>query len=347
MLRPNLDRFKMPRRTVASTAVVIVAMLTVVGFSGSWWLSAKSVRDGLATWAEVRRAEGYTVEHDDLSVSGFPFRLVTRIDAIAVAHPDGDWAWRADRLIVEGTPWDLNRLEITLPSRLTVRYRTAPDSERSIDVTLERGKASVQIARGTITVLDVDAAGIALTAPEGLFRIDRLTAASQRIGGSARDVSFALTGVSLPLPYAPPSLGTDVERLAAEMTLNGRIPRGTLVDALASWRAGGGTLDVKSLEVRWAALRVDATGSVTLDGALRPDGQIDSEIAGHGALLEAAANAGALRERDARLATKTLDFLATPQADGTRVLKIAVTARDGTLFLGPLPLLKLQPLATP
>ena len=95
--------------------------------------------------------------------------------------------------------------------------------------------------------------------------------------------------------------------------------------------------------MRWGALSVDAVGTLSLDDELRPLAAMTAEIVGYAALLEALARTGAIKARDASLATTALGLLAKPGPNGTRVLTLALTAQNGTLFVGPLALLRLAP----
>ena len=60
-------------------------------------------------------------------------------------------------------------------------------------------------------------------------------------------------------------------------------------------------------------------------------------------MLEALAQAGAMKPSDAALATTFLNLLAKEKS-GRRVVKAPITAQNGKLYVGPLPLLKLAPL---
>ncbi len=112
---------------------------------------------------------------------------------------------------------------------------------------------------------------------------------------------------------------------------------------LGAWSKAGGTLELKSLIVDWGALGMTTSGTLALDAELRPLAALTAEIEGYGAVLAALADAGTLKTRDAKLATTVLDLLAKPAPDGARVLTVPVTAQNGTLFVGPLSLVKLGP----
>jgi len=81
---------------------------------------------------------------------------------------------------------------------------------------------------------------------------------------------------------------------------------------------------------------------MTLDQALRPQAALTAQVAGYGEALDAFAAAGAMRPSDAALAKTFLNIMAKT-ISGRRVIEIPLTAQDGTLFAGPLPLVKLKP----
>ena len=113
--------------------------------------------------------------------------------------------------------------------------------------------------------------------------------------------------------------------------------------ALAAWSANGGTVEFERLNVEWGALEIAAEGTLTLDGALRPEGAFSAEIAGYGGLLDGLAERGRMKPRDASFAKTFLNLMAKKKA-GRRVIAAPVTAQNGKLFVGPLPLLKLAPM---
>ncbi len=60
--------------------LIAVLVLGIGGYVGYWLFLAGQVEPLVARWAEERRAEGYRIAYDAVSVEGFPFRLLARIE---------------------------------------------------------------------------------------------------------------------------------------------------------------------------------------------------------------------------------------------------------------------------
>ncbi|MFQ5959202.1 MAG: DUF2125 domain-containing protein, partial [Alphaproteobacteria bacterium] len=331
-MRPTRERMALtPPRTVVAVAAVV--LLTAVGFSTTWFVSANSLRDGIEAWIVARRAAGFVVEHDRLQISGFPFRLTAALAAPAIAEPDHPraWAWKADRLVIAGSPWDLTRLQVTLPAEQELSYRPVAGGDRVVTATVDQGVAQFLLPRGVIEQVDVAASGLTLSTPDDEVRIERLAAGGRRVARDTLEVSVAIDDLTLPPRWGGP-MGRGIARFAADATIEGPLVPGDLPAALIAWSEAGGTVEVEAMDLRWRDLAVAARGTLALDREMRPQAALSAEIAGYGAALEALAEGGAMKPRDAALTATALDLLAKPGADGARVLKLPLTAQDGTLF---------------
>jgi hypothetical protein len=204
------------------------------------------------------------------------------------------------------------------------------------------GEANVVFSGGALDRLDIDARGIAFEASPGDGRIGRLTARGRQGADGAVLVTLALDDIMLP-PGAGMGLGRDMARLFAEAVASGPLPRTPDAAGLDAWRVAGGVIDVSRLEIDWGPLSVSADGTLALDDALRPLAALSARIIGYGAALEALAAAGVVKPGDASLATIALNLIATPDAEGRRVLTVAVTAQNGILMVGPITIARLAP----
>ena len=332
----------MSLRRVFAIAVA-TAVVAAAGYTAYWFAAASAVRDGVAEWAEARRAEGFEVAHGEVTVNGFPTRLVAVIRQPMIARPDAEpaWRWSADGLVAEARPWAPGRIAVTLPAVQRVAYRQGDGPERVVTITLEAGIAHVVVADGVASSVAVEASGIAAGTPRGPMALDRLVVSVERLADDRIAVSFDARRLTL-APGAGGPLGREVAALAATATIIGGLPEAPLRLALRAWAEAGGTVEIHSLSLQWGALALAATGTLTLDNQLRPEAALSAEITGYGGVLDGFAAAGAMAARDASIAKTFLNLMASTKS-GRRVLEVPISAQDGKLYVGPLPLVELGP----
>ena len=336
-------------RTHGIAAAVFVLVLAYTGY---WFMAAAWLRDGVEDWAGARRAEGFAVGYDDLEVSGFPFRLAAELTAPRIGKPGAApawtwsaWTWSADSLLAEVRPWAFDRVAATLPAEQRLSYRRPGGAEQVVTASVQRGVVVFEVGGGgALDYVSVETIGAVVTTPRGAFRFARLDGRGGRALDSAVDLAIDVEGASLP-PGLYGGLGGDIARFAAEATVVGAWPASPPGAALAAWSAAGGLVELKALALRWGGLGASASGTLTVDRELRPLAALTAEIEGYAAVLEALAAGGLLTARDAAFTTTALNLLAKRGPDGRRVLRVSVTAQDGTLFVGPLALVKLGPIA--
>ena len=330
-----------PRHIVIT--VLIAAGLAAGGYTAYWFAAAAAVRDGVAEWAEARRAEGVEVSYGAVTVSGFPARLIAAVAQPALARPGHDlaWRWSADTLVAEARPWDLQRIAVTLPMVQRVAYRQGGDDERLVAVTVEAGVAHLVLADGRARSIAVEASGIAAETPRGPLALDHLVASLEREAADRLAVSFDARRLTLN-PGAGGPLGREIAALAAVATVLGALPEAPLRRALGDWAEAGGTVEIHSLSLQWGALALEADGTLSLDNQLRPQAALSAEIAGYEGVLDGFAAAGTMAVRDASIAKTFLNLMAKTKA-GRRVLEVPLSAQNGKLYVGPLPLIELKP----
>ncbi len=315
-------------RLFAALAAVVLTAAVVYGVY--WFTVAGVIRGGIEDWAEARRAEGMAVAYEDLAIGGFPTRFVATL-----SRPRSG-GWSAARLVAEALPYDLDRITITVPE--TQRF----DREgRVMEMTLERGVAHVVMADGMPESLAIEADGVALVTPRGLFSLAGLTGLIRRGPDARLAVEFDGRGLVL-ASQVRVILGREIGLIGVTASHDGPLPEAWSGPALAAWSTAGGTVEFERLNLEWGAVEIAAEGTLTLDSALRPEAAFSAEIAGYGGLLDLLAEQGRMKPRDASFAKTFLNLMAKKQA-GRRVIVAPVTAQNGKLFVGPLPLLKLAP----
>jgi hypothetical protein len=90
---------------------------------------------------------------------------------------------------------------------------------------------------------------------------------------------------------------------------------------------------------------MNAEGTVALDAEFRPIGALTAEIEGVDAVIDGFKRLGTLGDMGAEAAKFVLGLMSETRAgDGARVVTLPLTAQDGQLYLGPVPIAPLSPL---
>ena len=345
--------------------VVAIVLALVIAAYSAWWLHAAGrLRDGIGEWVEARRADGYVVVLEEVTVQGFPFRLqaVAREFSIGRDAPVA-WHWAGPRLAASAPPWIGRRFSVTAPGAHKVEYDT-PAGRRSIPFTAEKAEAAVRVGDDLkIARIDIDLEKIVADWPElGEVKTEQFLLAIGAAGGPAPSpaasprapevgrLAFIAANVELPQGAAPPSLGPRIARTEAEILLLGAVPTANTKTAMAEWRDAGGTLELDKLRLHWGEFQIEAQGSVALDRELQPIGALTTRMWGVGAAIDAMVSGGQVRARDGATAKVVLRSLAKPRDPTQNVppeIDVSLTVQDRRLYLGPIPLASMPAIAWP
>lgn len=328
-------------------AVVVVLAL---GWSAFWWFAAQRAEATIATWTEQEARHGRIHTCASRTVGGYPFRFEVRCtqpameltgqqppqvvrakDAFAVAQ-----VYQPGLIIAEITgPVTIG--DSGQPPEWQADWQLAQASLRGVPGRPER--LSVVIER-----LVFDQAG---SSSERIGSADHLELHVRRSPGATDDkpvVEFAgnVTGA---VTRVGPLGGRPIE---AEINgvLRGvsDLRRKPMPERLREWQAAGGRLEVTKLRIKQGDAVAVAAGSVGLTPVGRPDGAVDITMAGFDSLVrEVISERGGGRIQLGLLAG--LAFLGRPaEIDGKRGIAMTLRINDGTAFLGPIPLGRLDPL---
>ncbi len=337
----------MRRRT---PALICTLALVLAGglLSAYWFWSAGQLAERIAAWTEEQRARGYDITYQGPEVGGFPFRLTTRFEQPRVASPRG-WRWAG--------PSVRGRADLWAPFTIHVDFSGLHRVEQLREG--ETAKAEVEAARagavlhlqdsGRIDRGTAKAEGVELRRADGMFSAEWLTASLGPLvpadGDRLQELAFAgqARGVLLPEERAGP-LGPRLEHIAFEATLVGDIPPGDGREMLERWRDSGGVLKLGRLELTWDTLNLEGDGSVGLDAKLRPEGAFATRTRGAVETIDKLIAAGLL---DVGLAVPAkIGMIALGgrrDENGNRIVALPVILREGRLFLGPAPLIRISP----
>ncbi len=327
----------MIRRLLPWFAAAVAASTATIFFL--WLIFASRVEEGAGLWAEARRAEGFAISWQRLDIGGFPFYFDLGFVEPRIAR--GGWSAEAPLLTATLLPWRLEKVDLAAP-RLTV---TGPAAAAG----LEAMTAQLLVEDGRVRSLIVEgAAASARLRGEDLGRADRAALVIELFDPAVTDWQtesvagkVSLRGTKPASRFAPRLLFEE----PYDLDLDGAI-KGPVAD-LVRWRDGGGTVDLRRVVLAWGPLKVDGKGTVALDGEMRPLGAGTAKLQGLPPTLDRLVARGQVKAQDASVAKIVLGLLAQPTADGGSEVTAPVTAQNGRLFLGPVPLLTLQRLGEP
>jgi hypothetical protein len=322
------------RRVVLS--MFLVPLVAAAGYTAYWFILADRLKDGIGPWAELQRAQGYTLHWESLVADGYPGAFRLRFGhATAIGNSQLPLEIAAPELSGEAMPWSLQRWRVSAPQGIGIAAPgeggglKAGTLEGSVASGGERGTAIDLIARQVVGT--GFAAGFAVASAEADLTLAEHAPAEP--GDAAIGAAFRLTTVTLAAPMPP--FGGTIEALSLAATMRGALPPGRPRDAVALWQQRGGTVEITSASLRWGALAVDASGTLALDEHLQPVGTLTATIESDDATIDALAALGKLRPGDVALVKNVVGLMATSGADGKKRLTLPVTLKSERLYLGP------------
>lgn len=318
-----------------------------------WRNMAAELDKGWAAWVQLRRAQGWRVEHAPPERGGWPLaaRLALpglRLEGGAATLPGG-MVLLAERVVLSVEMPRFDRLKVDLPGQQRLRLAGA-----EYPFIADRLVAGLPLESGTPpSAAELLAERLRIGTPAGGVEVGRAQL-SLRGSASATEaepaLSLAFSAQSLDLPAGEAALfGRRIESLTGEMLLSGPVPPGRAPRRRAeAWRDGGGTLELRSLALHWGPVRAATAATLALDEELQPMGAGTLRLTGAGPALEALAAAGLVGRRAAATARGLLPLLARPSAEtGQPEIEVPLTLEDRTLALARIPVLRLAPLAWP
>lgn len=361
-------------------------LLVAVGYFFVWSGMAATFKSGTENWIAAQRAQGQTITHGDLGLSGFPGLLQLDLPEASIgsgfsgpataSERDGRlaWSWRTENLQLMVKPWQPRHVIANLGSRFELAWREGLGLLERRSATAGKALASV-VADGQGGWLRFSAEfeklliqDLAATDAIGPTEVARMTAHARRDEALTPDdveISIELEGLSLPDDVAElKGMGRKVTTVQVLAKLRGLGPRqaeapeqlnlfasgldyASTAETIGNWRDRGGVADVARLNVVWDNLEILAEGTLTLDKEMRPLGAMAAKIWGLDSLLDLLVRAGKIDARDSGLVAAALHVMSKIGEDGRPSVEVPVSMQNGRLYLGPFALLRLAPVIAP
>jgi len=330
-------------------ALIVVA----VAWSAFWYVAARRADATVTAWIEQEAKQGRIYGCGSRQSGGYPFRIEIRCSdptvELTTAQPPR--TLKAKDLVGVAQVYDPNLIIAEITGPLTIAEGGDPAAWRT-DWRL--AQASLRGIAGTPERLSVVLDEV---------RFERVDGANSETWAAARHTEFHLrrsptsapdkpvidfaaqvAGASLPRAAMLAGKPLDAEVAALLRGLSDLRPK-PVPARLKEWQAAGGRLEITKLRLQQGDAIALAAGDIGLSAAGRPDGAFNITMTGFDRLVQGLAGSGNEGGGVQLGLLAGLSFLGRPaEIDGKRAISIPLRLTDGTVFLGPLRVGKLEPL---
>ena len=327
------------RRSLILGAAVLLVLVLADGLIWHWAVGV--VMRETQTWAQARRAEGWTVRMGAPEQAGWPLAARIRVPGVEINAPAGGLpggvTYVAGQALIGVGLLSYRQVEISLDGPQSIRLGAAP----AVPFTTRRNVIAVELPEnGVASAADIRIEQLsAVLAPNAAPVV--VARADARIVSAPNELRARVTTQDIDLPASP--LVTGMGGRMARFAFDGALV-GATAPTMAAWRDAGGSVTVRQFGLAWGQLAASGSATLRLDGALQPAGFAEAEISGTAETLDALANAKLLAPRAAMAAKAVLALLQRPQASGPALVQLPLVLQDRTLQMGRIPLVKLPEL---
>lgn len=303
------------RRWIYGAAAV--AAVVFIAYFIAWRVAAAEMKRAVHDWVANQRAAGLEISHGAISAGGFPFIPRVHVDAPAIAAP-GAWRWRGDALRIDVLPRRLGFAPQDEQFLWAAGYGEWRATAGAVyfDFASDRKREwifALKITQGAMTRAG-DGAHIELASFDYTLAPDAddastlvATFAAERLEAAAGGEAYAL------------------DHLQAALALS-QTPWLVPPDPAAQWRAAGGALDIRKLNLALEEAEFSAEGAIRLDEYNRPAGLLQAELKNPAGLADFLTQTGALSPEEAESAAAGLTLMAI--AGGGRIAA-PIELKDG------------------
>lgn len=322
----------------------------LLGYYVLWAHLADQVAAQAEAWIEGQRRLGREVSYENRRIRGFPYRLSLTFSTVKWSDPRQPLApqLEAEEITAHLQLWQREHIILDLPGKQSVIWRDGA-AERRAALTAERFRASLVVdgagnwLRSAADLSRPRLQGPADGALRGDWAAEKLLLHARRAGNVPPGLDLAMQVDQAMLPqHTENPLGRVLHSLRLTGNLRGGFYGTTPEDLLASWRDAGGVIDFTTIALTWGDLGIKGTGTLAIDRDFRPLGAMSGSATGALEVVDVLRANGLIASSSAdAIRTALLQQEDRLDSRGMSVRDIALTAQDGRLSLGTIPLLSL------
>jgi hypothetical protein len=313
--------------------ILVLGILLGVAWGAYWVVGSRAVERGAAQAFAEAAARGLAASHEGLAVQGFPNRFDLTVTRPRLADPATGIGWTAPFAQVLAMTWKPWHVIAMLPPDQQIDL-----ADERIAVTSSRMAASLRLspdAALTFTELVIEGRDLALASDQGWQAgLTSGVVALARQAEAPRDYRLGVELTELGLDPALPDLGPVITRLHLDAVLGLTTP---LDRSALELPPGVVRVQVREVRLDWGGMRLSGQGEYHLGPDGLTEGEVVFDITGWRQLPLLAAQLGLVSPEMAKSLTDGFQALASADGDA-ETLSLPLTAAEGWLSLGPLPL---------
>lgn len=306
---------------------------------GGYWLAGSTALDrGVAGLAQSLRDDGWTVQISGIDTPGFPARFDLDLTGLELRDPTGSFGWLAPGLQLSAASYLPTSVQAALPGEQTL---ILPDQRITVNSTDLLANLRVQ-ARPSLPLqnISVTSGPLRLTSDLGWQTTATLALVTLHdpVGAADQfDLTLRVTGLVPPaavmdLMNADRLLPAEVEKVVVNAALGFDRPLDRFAGQPDPARLT--SVDLREAAMVWGDVGLTAAGTLQIDSAGSPEGDIVVTATNWQKLVAMAVSARMLAPGAAPTWERGLAALAQP--DGS--LRAPIRFQAGFMSLGPIPL---------
>ena len=331
-------------RQFARTMLWLLSLLALAAllWTGAWFYAARFATGKIAAWMEREKGHGRVWSCPEQTIGGFPFAMDVscKAPALLASNAGKTIAGALGGLTAKLSVFRPDRIAVTLASPLAVTDRTAgqtfnlqwnglegeirglPSSVAAVDIAIRQPAAAFAAAGATPQTVRAEFVQLKAVRASGRPETDR-----------AYDVALQVKAAGVPaldaLVRSAEALDLDAAFVATQA---GLASDPDMLSRLEIWRRAGGRLELASVSLVKGPLSLQSKGTLALDVAHRPEGELEVEAAG---IEDLAAQFG-VPPGSLKLGGLLAGLTGSPPpAANPKALHLSLKMRDGRLYLGP------------